>query len=392
MKFHIPEVKLEPLLNFTDGELQLRTVMPLSPFDLTMALVEEQSGMNGKHTRKAAEQALDSNALQYSRGESEGLQDAIELLKSEAFRSFSEEDIEVALRTSRLVYPMHWELYGYDSRSAMDECMAPDPGDYASAFKTTELRSLVVELFGEYRKDLAKVVVQAPRDSLFKAWIYAPFMPIDYVVDYLREVIESDDDTPTEIEPNVPSHRALLETLTVGDCRRLLRDEDPLISDAVLMWGDDLVKANELIAQQKKIKSARHLHDLLLVLDQGSAKLDYSIPDGVRELSDALTKQFAPGLNAHPKLIAEVILDSAQAADVGAALKNCAGGSHNRREGVEGTTGFIVLNRENGKPYALSSFKPIDSGLRVSEVKIVSNAKALDLEAQVKQVAQSISQ
>lgn len=380
LDFAIPEIKvpkLPPILEFSEDQLSYNGSIPLPPFDLFECLDSELHNHNRDATLSLINEA--KNTFEYNCfldahfDETSRKPRAEELLDLGVFKCDTQ-DAETALEAVKYVYPMHWVLYGYAAESPADSYKIQDAGDFIEAFRTTSLKDVILHLFGTYRKDLAKAVVKSSQEALMKAWIYSPFIPIDYVIDFLNvSLIEG---LTFDSVYNVPAHRFLLEKLSVGDCKRLLWDTDPLIDDTVLMWADNQSKANKKISEQKKIKSTRQLHDMFLSLEQGKTCVDYSLPDGFEKLSEMLNNILKP-----LDLYSEPITNSRWAADVGSALKNCAGSKHNRELGVKGALGFLVIkNTKTEKEHALASFRPNGENFKLSEIKLIHNVHAEELE------------
>lgn len=265
------------------------------------------------------------------------------------------------------------ELFGYTGSSPFDSHRCSNDGGALELLKIGSFKQFLTAVFGAYRKDLAKAALATSEARFWHAAAAVGSMPLDWLIDYLRDGPEPEDGLT-----NLGGLRQLFGSLKPGDARRVLRHPDPLLEDAVEMFGD-YEEAPQLLATAPKLKSTRELHDLLLTLEQGESQCVYPEDPEVELFSQLLSKALGSPIR--------VLHSAREAAVVGSKLHNCAATKHNRLRCQAGELFLLTLHDQEGEPTVLMSF---DSELKLLELKRTRNTNDRELEARVKSLLPDI--
>lgn len=228
-------------------------------------------------------------------------------------------------------------------------------GEIGRAAVASTLREFIEISFGTWRKDLVKAVLASHPDQYRYAVVFAPLLPIDHIVTFLRSGKEVSVLDPVDL----PAMREMLGALDQHEIRRCLMSADSdLLIDATTILVDRGVDgqfSRDRIGD-RRVQGLRDLHERALSFVRSSREKMELAQDG--GLADACRDLF-PG--AAPRQAST----SHDLSSIGDVMGNCIGSYSFSESGAKGESFFVIWEaEETADPVAVAEIRVLPGGVR----------------------------
>lgn len=272
---------------------------------------------------------------------------------SDGFRS--DEAAKVSVGVLNKAFPVFVEIFPserfsdgfYGTRPILTERIV-------QAQNATSLRDFITILYGEYRKDLVRVILEKKSvHDVFWSSLFVGHVPTDWLIKFLRESQNKIDTMGFYVE--IASMNRMLSLLTKFQVRKLMS-----VSDEPLFYVTEAAKLLDGIPINQvslpEVITGQNLHDHFTFIDKGvDENSTFDIPERVMSLDGKLVKGYT----------VKVLRSRNEFVSTGNTMNNCAGSSTFTLDALDKKTSLVRLDSGQEQKYLME----LGSWLKKWEIK-----------------------